>query len=477
VSFRRRLALVSAAAVAVAVVLASAIVYFVVRDELRDQVDSGLQDLARRASITTVAAPPPGSPPRRSAGLPALPAPGGRPDRIELALPEPPIGVPPGFGQLITEGGNVAPAPGEQAGLPVSDAARAVAAGERGPLFEDVEAQGSHIRVLTTPAGPGHAVQVARSLEEVDSTLRHLALVLALVGVGGVLLAGALGWLVSRAAMGPVARLTRAAEHVTRTRDLGSRIATEGRGDELGRLAAAFDEMLEELERSLRAQRQLVADASHELRTPITSLRTNIEVLARPNGLPEGDRERLLDDVVAQLAELSALVGGLVDLARDEQAAGETEELRLDELAAMAVRRAERNFADRRFAARLEPCVVRGTAERLERAIGNLLDNAVQWSPVGTEIELTVADGVVSVRDHGPGIAPGDLPHVFDRFYRAAAARGKPGSGLGLAIVRQVAEEHGGSVVAEPADGGGTLMRLTLPLAGERAAAPAPAGS
>ena len=206
------------------------------------------------------------------------------------------------------------------------------------------------------------------------------------------LLAGGLGWLVSRAAIGPVERLTRAAEHVTATRDLGSRIATEGRDDELGRLAAAFNAMLAELDGSLRSQRQLVADASHELRTPITSLRTNIEVLARPNGLPEADRERLLRDVVAQLGELSALVAGLVDLARDEEPVAEVEPLRLDELVAAAVERARRNFPGDalRDAAR----AVHGSRHSPSGSsarVSNLLDNAAKWSPGGGEVEVEVA--------------------------------------------------------------------------------------
>jgi two-component system sensor histidine kinase MprB len=481
VSFRRRIALASAAAVAIAVVLASAVVYLVVRDGMRDQVDSGLRELAQGATVTPLPPPPPGSPaapegaggrPRARAepGLLEAPARAGagrhaRPGRVKLALPPPPFGAPAGTGQVITAAGDVVRAPSQDVALPVSDAARAVAAGQRGPLYEDVTVDGEHLRVLTTPGQrPGEAVQVARSLEETDSTLRHLALVLVLVGIGGILLAAGIGWLVSRAAIAPVERLTRAAEHVTATRDLGSRIATEGRSDELGRLAAAFNAMLAELEWSLRSQRQLVADASHELRTPITSLRTNIEVLARPNGMPEADRERLLRDVVAQLGELSALVGGLVDLARDEEPVAELEPLRLDELVTAAVERARRNFPGVRFDTRLEPCTVHGTPERLERAVSNLLDNAAKWSPGGGEVEVETTAGVVSVRDHGPGIAPEDLPHVFDRFYRAPAARGLPGSGLGLAIVRQVAQAHGGSVAAGPAPGGGTVVRLELPL-------------
>jgi two-component system, OmpR family, sensor histidine kinase MprB len=483
VTFRRRLALGSAAAVAIAVVLASAIVYFVVRDQLRDQVDSGLEELARDARVTAVA-PPPGEPPPPGvesgpgggeAFVVPIPIQGERRrPRRDLTLPAPPIGAAPGVGQLINASGDVLRAPAGQPPLPVSEAARDVAAGTSGPVFEDLYVDGTHVRVLTTPAAPGEAIQVARSLEETDATLSDLALVLVLVGAGGIALAAGLGWLVSRAAVAPVERLTSAAEHVTRTRDLGSRIAADGRGDELGRLATAFNAMLEELDDSLRVQRRLVADASHELRTPITSLRTNIEVLARPNGVPEADRERLLADVVAQLGELSALVANLVELARDEdprQGTPDPEELSLDELVAGMVRSARRNHPERRFELRSEPVTVVGVAQRLERAIGNLLDNAAKWSQAGGLIEVEVEPGGVTVRDHGPGIDPGDLPHVFDRFYRATAAREMPGSGLGLAIVRQVAEEHGGSVAARSPRGGGALLRLELPRAGGRSLA------
>ena len=477
-TFRRRLALASAGAVAVAVVLASVIVYFVVRDQLRDQVDSGLEELAQGARFP--APPPPGVDQDPAPGAPeefTIPLPPGdrgeRRTRGDLELPVPAIGGPVGVGQVIGSSGDVVQSPAGQPPLPVSDEARAVAAGESGSVFEDAEVDGTPVRVLTTPGRPGEAVQVARSLEETNATLSDLTLVLVLVSVGGIALAAGLGWLVSRAAVAPVERLTSAAEHVTRTRDLGARIRTDGRTDELGRLATAFNAMLEELEGSLRVQRQLVADASHELRTPITSLRTNIEVLARPDGLPDDDRERLLADVVAQLGELSALVSDLVELARDEgsREGGRREELRLDELVAACVRSAERNHPGHRFDLRPEPSTIVGTAPRIERAIGNLLDNAAKWSPEGAAIEVETARGAVTVRDHGPGIDAADLPHVFDRFYRAAAAREMPGSGLGLAIVRQVAEEHGGSVSANSPEGGGALLRLELPRAGDRSLA------
>ncbi len=322
--------------------------------------------------------------------------------------------------------------------------------------------RGTHIRVLTFGYAQGVAVQVARPLTEVDHSLSRIRLYLILIAAGGIAIAVGLGLAVSRAALAPVRRLTDATERVTETGDLSERIEAEGR-DELGRLAGSFNTMLAALEESSRAQRQLVADASHELRTPLTSLRTNIEVLARGNDLPGHERERLLDDVVEQTGEMTALIAELIELARGTRAEPEeAEEVRLDLIAADAVERTRRNRPAVTFTTDLEEAVVHGAPSTIERAVSNLLDNAAKWSPPGGEIEVAVREGELTVRDHGPGIAEEDLPYVFDRFYRASSARGLPGSGLGLAIVKQVAEAHGGTVVAEPAAGGGTLMRLRL---------------
>jgi two-component system sensor histidine kinase MprB len=258
-----------------------------------------------------------------------------------------------------------------------------------------------------------------------------------------------------------VRRLTKATETVAETGDLSERIDVAGR-DELSRLAGSFNTMLAALEEATRSQRQLVADASHELRTPLTSLRTNIEVLASERKLPAGERERLLNDVVEQLSEMTTLVTELMNLARGEQQPMEPEDVRLDLLAAGAVERARRNRPGVTFKTDFEESFVHGVPATIERAIANLLDNAAKWSPEGAEVEVVVRGGTVTVRDHGPGIDDADLPYVFDRFYRADAARGQPGSGLGLAIVRQVAEAHGGGVVAERAPGGGTRVALRL---------------
>jgi two-component system sensor histidine kinase MprB len=447
-SFRQRLALLSAAAVAIAVVLASAITFVIVRSELRGEVDQSLRDAASRISVPA-----------------ELLLPGQAPPSAEnvLVLPSGPLGSRDAYAQVVQPNGSVIRPRGSHIRVPVDQRVLEVAVGERKPFFTDATIGGVHARIYTAQVPTGDAVQTVRPLEEVDRTLRDLTFALVLVGLGGVALAVWLGLMVARAALTPVKQLTDAAEHVARTRDLSRRIRAD-RSDELSRLGASFNTMLEALAASQQAQRQLVADASHELRTPLTSLRTNIEVLSS-DALPAEDRRRLLQDVVAQLGELTVLVTDLVDLARGDEPALVPEDVRLDLLVEDAVNRARRHAPDRVFLTELDRSLVEGVPARLERAVSNLLDNAAKWSPPGGQIEVRVHDGELSVRDHGPGIDEADLPYVFDRFYRATAARGLPGSGLGLAIVRQVAEAHGGTVAAEHAHGGGARLRLRLPLA------------
>ncbi len=445
-SFSQRLALLTALSVALAVVMASGITFLIVRSELRGDVDNRLQDLAERISVPA-----------------ELLLPGTAPGQSVLVLPNGLLGSRDAYAQVVRPNGSVLTPRGSRIRLPVSEQVLEVARGERKAFFTDATIGGVHARVYTAPLSTGDAVQAVRPLEDVDSTLRDLAFALALVGLGGVALAVWLGLLVARAALMPVKQMTETAEHVARTRDLSSRIRAD-RSDELSRLGASFNTMLEALASSQEAQRQLVADASHELRTPLTSLRTNIEVLSS-DALPPDDRERLLKDVAAQLGELTVLVTDLVDLARGDEPALVAEDVRLDMLVADAVERARRHAPDKAFFEELEPTLVQGVPARLDRAVSNLLDNAAKWSPPGGQIEVRVRDGEVSVRDHGPGIGAADLPYVFDRFYRARAARGLPGSGLGLAIVRQVADTHGGTVTAERADGGGARLRIRIPVA------------
>jgi two-component system, OmpR family, sensor histidine kinase MprB len=441
VSFRARLTLVAAAAVALVVVLASAVVYIVVRNQLRGTVDSALRDRAADVSHEPIRA-------FRAGG------------RAFLA-PGPELGGAPGYFQLVESSGTTVRPPGETVELPVSSHVLDVAKGESGGFLSDTHVSGVHLRVITVPYTPGFAVQIARPLTEVDHSLGRIRFFLIFIAAGGIAVAAAVGLAVTRAALAPVRRLTEASERVTETGDLSERIDTSGR-DELSRLAASFNTMLGALQESTRAQRQLVADASHELRTPLTSLRTNIEVLASERRLPTGERRRLLSDVVDELGEMTSLIAELIALARAEQQPLEPEDVRLDLLAVDAVERVRRSRPDVAFKTDVEESLVNGDRQTIERAVANLIDNAAKWSPDGGEVEIGVRGGLVTVRDHGPGIDDEDLPYIFDRFYRARSARGMPGSGLGLAIVRQVAEAHGGEVKAERAEGGGTRISLRL---------------
>ncbi len=442
-SFRVRLTLVAAAAVALAVVLASAVVFVVVRDQLRAEVDEGLRD--RAAAISR-------------GPLEAVPSIGGE---FFLRIPGPVLGGAAGYVQVVEQDGTTIRPRGARVPIPVDDEVEEVAAGEKGSYYYDTDVAGTHVRVLTFPGREGYAIQVARPLTEVDDALDRITTFLIVIALAGIAVAVGLGLIVSRAAMAPVSRLTEATERVTETGDLSERIDASGQ-DELSRLAGSFNTMLAALEESARSQRQLVADASHELRTPLTSLRTNFEVLMSERELAPDERRRLLDDVVEQIAEMTTLIAGLIELARGAEHPSEPEDVRLDLLTADAVERARRDRPGVEFAADLHESVVRGVPASLERAIGNLLDNAAKWSPPGGAVEVSVEGGAVTVRDHGPGIADEDLPFVFDRFYRSRAARTLPGSGLGLAIVRQVAETHGGTVTAERAEDGGTRMTLRL---------------
>lgn len=489
-SFRHRLIALAAAAVAAAVVLGSVVTYVIVRANLRADVDHRLGQLVQATALKRSAAPS-GTESTVVSGMShALQDKATRTRLNELlgpklvgeiemllsgtatsgsaptvVLPRNRLEQPEGYAQFVSAGGRVSHSNtgnnvGEQL-LPVTKRTIEVANGLGKSFFSDAAVAGLHVRVLTTPAFGG-AIQAALPLDAVDHTLSELELVLALVCLGGILLAAVLGVLVARTAVKPVSALTKTAERVSATGDLSERIDA-GRDDELGRLATSFNRMLAALEAGAEARRQLVADASHELRTPLASLLMNIELLAEDGALVRGERERLLADVSEQIRELTVLVGDLVDLARQEPTSAHASEVRLDELVQEAVARAARYAPDQRIELDSEPCAVLGVPARLERAVNNLLDNAVKWNPPGGAIEVTVKDGMVSVRDHGPGIAPADLPHVFDRFYRAAAARGLPGAGLGLAIVRQVAEAHGGFVEAANAPGGGAVLQLHLP--------------
>jgi len=442
VSLRARLVIAAAVAAALAAVGVAVFAYDATGNELRDNVDETLQDRADQLVVLREGRRP------------------GAPDR----LPPPALGAAGGFAQVVNATGDVQASSGAGGPLPVSSGAQAVASGERASFFTSIDVEDTKVRVLTVPWTRGTALQIARPLDEVDDVLGGLRGLLFGAAAVGVLVAAGLALLAARATLRPVHRLTETVEDVTATGDLSRRVNADevglGGDDELSRLASSFNAMLAALDDSLTAQRRLVADASHELRTPITSLRTNIEVLGRESELDAVDRERLRRDIDSQLVELSALVGGVIDLARGEEPVEQIEHVRLHDVVAEAVEDAEFHWPGVRFETRLRPVEVTGVPDRIGLAVKNLLDNAGKWSPAGSVVEVTVDGPEVSVRDHGPGVDPVDVPFVFDRFWRAPAARSMPGSGLGLAIVRQVAEAHGGSASVEAAPGGGACFRV-----------------
>jgi two-component system, OmpR family, sensor histidine kinase MprB len=435
--------LVAAGAVAATALAITAVAFLAIRSDLNGQVQ---QELATHAANVLHLA-----------------------DRMHGHIPNgwvPPdshrFGANAPYTQVITASGGVWAPQGDKGLLTPTASEFAVAAGTRDGSYVDTKVGGVHAMVLTTPLAPRLALQLAEPLSTTDVEVASVGATLAVLSVIGVFAATALGWAVARAGLRPVARLATVAEQVSATGDPGRRVEVE-RQDEVGRLAMSFNRMLGALQRSLTVQRQLVSDASHELRTPLASLRVNVELLADDPGMSAGERKEVLNRVVDQVAELSKLVSSVTELARGESPHEVREDVRLGEVAATALEAARRDWPGTRFQTRLDGCVVTGSAERLRTAIKNLLDNAAKFGPPGGPVEVTLTGGQLTVRDHGPGINPADLPHVFDRFYRALPARAVPGSGLGLSVVREIAANHDGTIEALAAPGGGTLMRLTLP--------------
>ena len=469
-TLRTRIAAVASVSVALAVLAAAIGLYVAVRSDLRGEIDSALRDRAH-TFVPRSAAPPAAGPANGALGetRPNTVNPGAAPGDaggtnsgfFPGSVQPAPFGAASGYVQLISPQGKLF-VPGGQGTAPtqiaLTAADRAIARAGSGASLTDRSVKGTELRVLTIGTGVGGAVMIARPLTEVEHELSRLLLILALIGGCGIVLAALLGTLVARTALAPIARFTRRTETLTGKLDLSRRLEVAGR-DELARLADSFNGMLDALERSVGAQRQLIADASHELRTPMSSLRANIQILGEAERLGADEQDSLRRDIVAELDELTALVGDVVELARGAAPDGSREDVRLDELVAGAVQSARRR-GDLRFELQAEPTIVSGQADRIARAVSNVIDNARKWSAPGGAVEVKLTDGVLSVRDHGPGFVEEDLPFVFDRFYRAQHARGLPGSGLGLAIVRQAAEACGGFAEARNAPGGGALLRV-----------------
>ncbi|MFI7103737.1 sensor histidine kinase [Streptomyces sp. NPDC050161] len=453
---RSRLAMLTAVAVAVAVALSAAACWLITRDRLTEQLDTSLRSVdvgqdyvqALKFSCSGTAE--------------------GR-----VTFQPTPYTI-----QLVSTSGDVCTSPAKDA-IPAQRADVAVADGRLvGTVHTTRSANGTEMRVstvrypgpITDARGNRLAISVAAPMDQVTQPLNQLALVLLIVAGVGVLGAATAGLWVARAGLKPVDRLTEAVEHVARTEDLTIRIPAEGE-DEIARLSRSFNSMTAALAASRELQQQLIADAGHELRTPLTSLQMNIDLLVRSERsgrqIPAADKEALLGSVKAQMGELAALIGDLQELSRTPDAgpgsAGSVRVVALHETVGTALERARLRGPSLTVTASLDPWYVRAEPAALERAVVNLLDNAVKFSPAGGTVEVRLAAGELTVRDHGPGIADDELPHVFARFWRSPSARSLPGSGLGLSIVARTAEQAGGGVLLRAAPGGGTEAVLTLP--------------
>ncbi|MEV4319058.1 HAMP domain-containing sensor histidine kinase [Actinocrispum sp. NPDC049592] len=347
--------------------------------------------------------------------------------------------------------------------IPVDESDRAIAASPSpGAQAEREFIAGERFQLVTVAFGGGRgAVQIAQRASETDRLLRDLRQAVLLVGVGVALLAAAAGWMVANRVTRRLARLTTTAEQVAVTGRLDTPVPGAGR-DEVGRLGAALESMLGQFLRSQEDQRRLVQDAGHELKTPLTSIRTNTTVLRRLDELSPAARTRLIDDLDSETRELVTLVNELVELADGQYTEEPVDRVDLAVLARRVADRAHRRTGREVVVRAGGDTVVEGRPVALARALGNLVENADKFAPGASPIEVEVRGGQVSVLDRGPGIPPAEATRVFDRFYRAASARGLPGSGLGLAVVRSIAEAHNGSVFAGPRPGGGAAIGFTL---------------
>jgi two-component system, OmpR family, sensor histidine kinase MprB len=452
-SLRRRIALAAAVAVAAVAVAISVVAYVSTRSHLIGELKQELSTLARPQVQPPDSDDRGGGPPQGPGSAP----PGGL--RHE---PHSELGAAPGYFQVVEPNGTAFRPRGENVQLPIDHRVLQIARQAKGSFFMSTTLQGVHLEVLTV-ADPDdhHAIQVALPLTGVDSVLDGLLLPYGLLIGGGVVLALLMGILISRSALSPIERFLARTEAVASDLDEPQRIEETGAG-EVRRLAASFNRTLDALQLSVEAQRHLVADASHELRTPMAALRSNIQIFLESNQLPAAERESLQESILAELDELSQVVADVVELARGSSPSTHVESVELDAIVVEAVERARRRAPTLEFEVTVEPTVVAGVPDRIARAVTNVIDNARKWSPSESTIEVVLHDGKLTVRDHGPGFAQSDLPHVFDRFYRAKEARRMPGSGLGLAIVKQTAEAHGGSAQASNASDGGALVEVSF---------------
>ncbi|MER5216124.1 HAMP domain-containing sensor histidine kinase [Streptomyces sp. NPDC002838] len=459
---RSRLALLVAAAVAFAVAAVSVTCWFIVQRQLYEQVEEDLQKAAGMKSIMGQAT----AAVNNCTQTPQTPDGNNAPRNT--------------YFEVVIEDGTSCVLPFSLGAVKVTEADKDVAKDAGDGIFRNgTDSDGNDVRVMVLPGltvtdpatntTSNAALLIALPLKNTQNTLNDLALILLLVSGIGVVGAGAAGLAVARAGLRPVDKLTEAVEQVARTDDLSIRIPVEEESeDEVARLSRSFNSMTASLASSRDLQQQLIADAGHELRTPLTSLRTNIELLTRSEEtgrpIPAADRKALLASVKAQMTELASLIGDLQELSRSEGQRGErVQVIALEDTVESALRRARLRGPELTISADLQPWYVRAEPAALERAVVNILDNAVKFSPDSGTIEVRLAHGVLTVRDHGPGIPAEELPHVFDRFWRSPSARALPGSGLGLSIVARTVQQAGGEVTLARAEGGGTVVTVRLP--------------
>jgi two-component system, OmpR family, sensor histidine kinase MprB len=444
-SLRLRLLLVVATTFAVVVVGCVYAAHVSTQQELRSETDRFLLQRAHDPGITS-----------------GFDDHGPRPGTNQQPDDDPQLAEPDAIVQLLDAHGAVVRSIANQPVIPIDDQDKAIAAHGGGPRFRTATISGTEYRVLTVSSRSGGAAQIARSIEDTNNVLSTLDLRLLLIALAGTAIAAAAAWLIARRIVSPVEQLTVAAEQIALTQELGHRIEI-GRHDELGRLAGSFNTMLAALGSSRAQQQRLVMDASHELRTPLTALRTNIELLQRAGTFDDAQRAELVDAAQVELAELGDLVAELVDLATDARAEEPVQSVDVVDLVARVVER-ERRRGGRTITLSGDATAMADVrVSAIDRAVHNLIDNARKFSADDTTIEVDVRGGIIEVRDRGVGIAVDERERVFDRFYRATAARSQPGSGLGLSIVSQIAQMHGGSVELLAREGGGTIARFALP--------------
>lgn len=444
-SLQWRLALLTGISVAASVLVVGGASYLTTRWSLLEQLDRELVQVAQNASSTV--------------SLSVASMGGLSPDAL---------GSSGGLLGVVSARGTINQVSGQRETLTAGPEEIAVARLNTGSSARSVEFEGLTYRMVSVPMtvdDEHYAVMHARPLTALQSTLSSLWVVLLVAGMLGIMTTTAAALWAARAVLAPVRRLSQAVKSVTQTDQLNP-IRIYGR-DDLGELTKSFNTMLRSLQQSREQQRQLIADAGHELRTPLTSMRTNVELLLaddKSGMLPEGARSEVLGDVAAQLGEFSALVGDLVALTRDDHLQRPHELLDMAEVTESALSRAERRGPNIHFDVVLESTPVMGDASTLERAITNLLDNAVKFSPSDGTLRVYLMDGTLTIIDQGPGIEEEDLPNIFDRFYRSDKARNTPGTGLGLSIVAHTVEAHGGTVRASNDPDGGARFTLRLPV-------------